>query len=62
MILTDRYDVKINQCPSCKGIWLDNVEFKKVLIIQNKIDDVDYCFYKRKYKQRGSVDEMFDFD
>jgi Zn-finger nucleic acid-binding protein len=76
MILTDKYNVEIDHCPRCKGVWLDRGELEKIANMQNKYDDDHYTKYHRgkeydddyddyysrgKHKKRGFLDDIFDF-
>lgn len=78
LIEMDRYGVEIDQCPRCKGVWLDRGELEKVANMQNRYeedhynkyhygkdhddDDDDYYYGKRKHKKRGFLGGLFGFD
>ena len=36
MTLKNRLGVEIDQCPRCKGVWLDRGELEKVANMQNR--------------------------
>lgn len=71
-----RYDVDIDFCPSCKGIWLDRGELDKVARIEDRYDEEHYQRYHRdrdydddddyysrsRRRRRGFLGELFDFD
>jgi hypothetical protein len=69
--------VEIDQCPSCKGVWLDRGELEKMTKIQDRYEDEHYTKYhsgrdyhdddddyyrRRKHKKRGFLGDLFDFD
>lgn len=76
MRISNRMGVEIDQCPSCKGVWLDRGELEKLTTIQNKYeddhfrkyhygrdhDDDDDYYRRRKHKKRGFLGDIFDFD
>jgi uncharacterized protein len=52
MQLMQKYDVDIDYCPSCKGVWLDRGEIDKIAKIQSIYEDQHYNKYhygKRDY-------------
>jgi Zn-finger nucleic acid-binding protein len=40
-----RYEMDIDYCPSCKGIWLDRSEIDKIATAQNRFDEEHYRCY-----------------
>jgi Zn-finger nucleic acid-binding protein len=40
-----RYEMDIDYCPSCKGIWLDRGEIDKIATAQNRFDEEHYRCY-----------------
>jgi uncharacterized protein len=49
-----KYEVDIDYCPTCKGIWLDRGEIDKIASTQSRYEDEHY----RKYHQdRRDYDE-----
>jgi uncharacterized protein len=47
-----RYDVDIDFCPSCKGVWLDRGEIDKIAKVQSGYEEEHYQKYhygKRDY-------------
>ena len=77
MTINNRLGVEIDQCPRCKGVWLDRGELEKVANMQNRYEDEHYKKYHygrghddddddeyyrgRKHKKRGFLGDMFDF-
>ena len=74
MTLSNRLGVEIDQCPRCKGVWLDRGELEKVANMQNRYEDEHYQKYhygrghdyddyyrSRKHKKRGFLGDIFDF-
>lgn len=76
MTLNNRAGVEIDQCPRCKGVWLDRGELEKVANMQNRYEDEHYQKYhygrghddddddyyrSRKHKKRGFLGDLFDF-
>ena len=45
MTLSNRLGVEIDQCPRCKGVWLDRGELEKVANMQNRYEDEHYQKY-----------------
>jgi Zn-finger nucleic acid-binding protein len=41
----ERYDVDVDYCPSCKGVWLDIGEIDKITKIQSTYDEEHYNKY-----------------
>jgi Zn-finger nucleic acid-binding protein len=78
MQLMQKYEVDIDYCPQCKGVWLDRGEMDKIANIQNKYEDAHYQKYhygRKEYddddddddyynrrRKRGFLGELFDFD
>jgi uncharacterized protein len=70
---TARYEVDIDYCPSCKGVWLDRGEIDKIAKIEsshigqhyNKYHyrrgeyDDDY-YYNKKWRKRGFLGDLFN--
>ena len=77
MTLNNRLGVEIDQCPRCKGVWLDRGELEKVANMQNRYEDEHYKKYHygtghdddgdddyyrgRKHKKGGILGDLFDF-
>jgi Zn-finger nucleic acid-binding protein len=67
-----RYDVDIDYCPSCKGVWLDRGEIDKIAKIQSNYynkyhykkgeNHNSYYNNRRRKKRGGLLSELFDFD
>ncbi len=59
MQLMQRYDIEIDFCPSCKGVWLDRGEIDKIVKIQNRYDDEEY---DRNHHRKSEYDDDDDYD
>ena len=73
-----RYEVDVDYCPSCKGVWLDRGEIDKLASTQNRFHedhyrryhserdyddyDDDYYQYGGRRRRRGFLGDLFDFD
>jgi Zn-finger nucleic acid-binding protein len=78
MQLMQKYDVDIDYCPSCKGVWLDRGEIDKIAKIQSNYEDQHYNkyhygkrdyddddddkYYNNRRRKRGFLGDLFDFD
>ena len=58
-----RYDVDIDICPSCKGVWLDRGEIDKITRIQSNYDQHynKYHYRKREYDDDDDDDDYDDY-
>lgn len=68
-----RYEVNIDYCPSCKGVWLDRGEIDKIAKIQSNYEDehisqyhyrngeYDDYYYDNNRRRRGLFDDLFYF-
>lgn len=45
MFITTKYGVEIDNCPQCKGVWLDRGELEKIANMQSRYDDDHYKRY-----------------
>ena len=66
-----KYEVNIDYCPSCKGVWLDRGEIDKIAKIQNTYEDqhinqyhyrngeYDDYYYDNTRRRRGLFDDLF---
>ena len=45
MQLMQKYEVDIDYCPQCNGVWLDRGEMDKIANIQYKYEDAHYQKY-----------------
>jgi len=52
----ERYEVDIDYCPSCKGVWLDRGEIDKIAKIQRSYEDKHYNKYH--YREGGIMTTM----
>ena len=70
----ERQDVRIDQCPNCRGVWLDRTELDKVIerngaeavkpelsgaIHMGAEDDWSHLRSGHAVKQRGFLSELF---
>lgn len=55
----ERYEVDIDYCPSCKGVWLDRGEIDKIAKIQRSYEDKHYNKYH--YREGGYNDYYDDY-
>jgi Zn-finger nucleic acid-binding protein len=71
------YDVDIDYCTNCKGVWLDRGEIDKIATMQTKYDEEhyqnyhrdrdyndyndDYYHYGGNRRSRGFFGNLFDF-
>ena len=51
-----RYEVDIDYCPLCKGVWLDRGEIDKIAKIQRSYEDEHYN--KHHYREGGTMTTM----
>jgi uncharacterized protein len=67
--ITERQNVEIDYCPSCRGVWLDKGELDKIIDYANRQlpkvskkyedDDVDYREHnRREYKNDKYLDKQ----
>lgn len=69
-----RYEVNIDYCPSCKGVWLDRGEIDKIAQIQSNYEDQhinqyhysngvydDYYYDNNRPRRRGFFSDLFYF-
>ena len=66
-----KYEVNIDYCPSCKGVWLDRGEIDKIAQIQNTYEnqhinqyhyrngEYDDYYYNHTRRRRGLFDDLF---
>jgi Zn-finger nucleic acid-binding protein len=59
MQLMKKYEVDIDYCPSCRGVWLDRGEIDKIAEIQRGYEDRHYNKYH--YTEGGSDDYYDDY-
>ena len=71
MLLMQKYEVNIDYCPSCKGVWLDRGEMDKIAQIQNTYEDqhinqyhyrngeYDDYYNNNTQRRRGLFDDLF---
>jgi uncharacterized protein len=61
--LMERYDVDVDYCPFCKGVWLDRREIDKITKIQSTYDEEHYNKYhyrKGEYDDYDNDDGYYD--
>jgi uncharacterized protein len=76
MQLMQKYEVDIDYCPICKGVWLNRGEIDKIANIQNRYEDAHYqkyhygqseydeyddSYYSGRRKNRGFFGDLFNF-
>ena len=71
MVIMQKYEVNIDYCPSCKGVWLDRGEIDKIAKIQSDYDDqhinqyhysngeYDDYYHNNTQRRRGLFDDLF---
>lgn len=72
-----KYEVDIDYCPTCKGVWLDREEIDKIANIQSRYEEEYYqkyhrdqrdynddCYNRRRVGRRGGefFGDLFNFD
>lgn len=57
MQVMQKYDVEIDYCPSCKGVWLDRGEIDKIANVQNRYEDEHYQKYHYGRSDYGDLDD-----
>lgn len=77
MMRINKNGVEIDDCPRCRGVWLDRAELEKITSMQNRYDDEHYQkyhygkdylddddddYHRRKHKKKSFFGDMFDFD
>jgi Zn-finger nucleic acid-binding protein len=75
MQLMQRYEVDIDYCPSCRGVWLDRGEIDKIAKIQRSYEDQHYnkyhysegyddyyhdYYHNNRWRNRGFFGALFD--
>jgi Zn-finger nucleic acid-binding protein len=48
-----KYDVLIDLCPSCHGVWLDRGELEKILAAERELPDYDALVHGRHKPHYG---------
>ncbi len=57
----ERYDVDIDICPQCKGVWLDRGEIDKIARAESSYSqDYERKPHKGK-KKKGFLEDLLDF-
>jgi Zn-finger nucleic acid-binding protein len=68
--ITDRNNIEIDHCPTCRGVWLDRGELDKLIDASSRPSDRDYEDDESEYSDgRGGkrrerenfLTEIFDF-
>ena len=54
-----KYEVYIDYCPTCKGVWLDRGEIDKIANIQSRYEEEHY---QRYHRDRRDYDDDDDDD
>jgi uncharacterized protein len=58
MLLMQRYEVNIDYCPSCKGVWLDRGEIERIANIYGNYEDE----HINQYHYRNGEDDNYYYD
>jgi uncharacterized protein len=77
MQLMQRYEIDIDYCLSCRGVWLDRGEIDKIAKIQRSYEDQHYnkyhyseggyddyyhdYYHNNRWKNRGFFGELFNW-
>jgi len=67
LLMTQRNNIEIDYCPSCRGVWLDKGELDKMLDYttqfaappQGQVFDSNQ---QKPYKKKSFLSDLFDFD
>lgn len=77
LLMTERNQIEIDYCPSCRGVWLDKGELDKMLEyadqnISYRQQEKPYSFpvkqqaphphYNKYRKKKSFLGDLFDFD
>jgi hypothetical protein len=60
-----KYEVYIDYCPTCKGVWLDRGEIDKIANIQSKFEEEHYQKYhhdRRDYDDEDYYNRRREYD
>ena len=60
MQIMQKYNIDIDFCSSCKGVWLDRGEIDKLAIIQSRYEDEEYN--RNHYRKSEYDDDEDDYD
>ena len=60
MQIMQKYNIDIDFCSSCKGVWLDRGEIDKLAKIQSRYEDEEYN--RNHYRKSEYDDEEDDYD
>ena len=68
LLMTERHEVEIDYCPSCRGVWLDKGELDKMLEYveqkyartENKDQQNGKHHYYDDYKGEHKYDQKYD--
>ena len=61
MQLIHRYDVEVDHCPTCKGVWLDRGEIDEIARIQTTYGKVPYKKYQYAHKGNDHDDYIVNY-
>jgi uncharacterized protein len=59
MQIMQRYDIDIDFCSSCNGVWLDRGEIDKLVKIQSRYENEEY---NRNHYRKSEYDDDDDYD
>jgi Zn-finger nucleic acid-binding protein len=54
-----KYEVYIDYCPTCKGVWLDRGEIDKIANIQSRFEEEHYQKYHRDRRNYDEGDDDY---
>jgi uncharacterized protein len=62
LVQTERSEILIDACPSCRGVWLDRGELDRILVQERQwaAGDPDEDFFREVEGRRGSEPERRD--
>lgn len=55
-----KYNVVVDICPNCRGVWLDRGEMEKIIQYLVKQDEENYSGSNRKYHDKVSKNEYHE--
>jgi len=59
LLMTERHQVEIDYCPSCRGIWLDKGELDKLLQFVSQQGDKPESQDRDRYHERPQYDDRY---
>ena len=64
LVQTERSDILIDACPSCRGVWLDRGELDRILVKERQwaAGDADDDFFREVEGRRRAERPRYDDD